>query len=315
MKNDTKQLQMTKGWAVALLATFCCLLWGSAFPCIKIGYQLFQIDASDTASQILFAGCRFFLAGLLVILFESIRNRSFLLPKRNAIPSILKLGMVQTVLQYLLFYMGLANTTAMKSSIITGSNVFLTILVAALIFRYEKLTGQKLLGCLFGFSGVILINLNGSGLDASMKLAGEGAIFLSALSHAFSAAMIKKYSKTESPVTLSGYQFLFGGILLILAGLIFGGHVHGFSGASTLLLLYLAFISAAAYTLWGILLKYNPVAKVSVYGFLNPVCGVLLSALLLQECSQAVGGRGLLALLLVCLGILTVNLPKKQPVP
>ncbi|MGN0287576.1 MAG: hypothetical protein ACI4B6_07905, partial [Atopobiaceae bacterium] len=28
---------------VALLATLACLLWGSAFPSVKIGYQLFGI--------------------------------------------------------------------------------------------------------------------------------------------------------------------------------------------------------------------------------------------------------------------------------
>ena len=35
----------------------CCALWGSAFPCIKIGYGLFGIPAHDSASQLLFAAC------------------------------------------------------------------------------------------------------------------------------------------------------------------------------------------------------------------------------------------------------------------
>lgn len=75
------------------------------------------------------------------------------------------------------------------------------------------------------------------------------------------------------------------------------------------LLLYMAFISAAAYTLWGILLKYNPVARVAVFGFMNPVFGVLLSALFLGESSQAFGLTGVAALLLVCVGIMIVNGP------
>lgn len=309
-KNMTSAL--TKSPMICLLAMFCCLLWGSAFPCIKIGYALFHITSDDVGSQTLFAGCRFTLAGILVIILGSILNRKILTPKKTSIPSILKLGMVQTVLQYLLFYIGLANTTGVKSSIITGSNVFLSILVAALIFKYETLTFSKIAGCLLGFAGVILINLNGTGLDAGMKLTGEGAVFLSALSYAFSSAMIKKYSREESPVVLSGYQFLFGGIVLTLAGVAFGGRLSGFTAPSLGLLLYMAFISAAAYTLWGILLKYNPVAKVSVYGFLNPVFGVLLSAFLLQESSQAFGLTGLAALLLVCLGIFIVNRTPKS---
>lgn len=48
-----KQEWMQKTVVVWFGALLCCLLWGSAFPCIKIGYRLFEVDAADTASQIL----------------------------------------------------------------------------------------------------------------------------------------------------------------------------------------------------------------------------------------------------------------------
>lgn len=306
MKHIQKNF-LTNTFVVTLLATFCCLLWGSAFPSIKIGYQLFDIAPNDTATLILFAGIRFFLSGILVILFESIRSRSFCVPRKTALPSIVKLGLVQTTLQYFLFYVGLANTTGVKSSIITGSNVFLTILVATFIFKFEKLTSVKILGCLLGFAGVVIINLTGTGFDSSIKLIGEGAIFLSALSYSFSASMLKKFSKNESTVVLSGYQFLFGGGVLMLLGACLGGSITQFTLPGLALLLYLAFISATAFTLWGVLLKHNPVTKVSVYGFMNPVFGVLLSAFLLKESNQAFGWQGIIALLLVCSGIFIVN--------
>ena len=41
---------------VVLSAVFCCVLWGSASPAIKIAYELFRIDASDTASRLVLAG-------------------------------------------------------------------------------------------------------------------------------------------------------------------------------------------------------------------------------------------------------------------
>ena len=78
------------------------------------------------------------------------------------------------------------------------------------------------------------------------------------------------------------------------------------------MLLYLALVSALAYSLWGILLKYNPVSRVTVFGFMNPVFGVLLSALLLGETGQASGVRSLLALVLVCTGICLVNTSSRQ---
>ena len=86
-----------------------------------------------------------------------------------------------------------------------------------------------------------------------------------------------------------------------------GGRVSGFTIPSSLLLLYMAMISAVAYSLWGILLKYNPVSRIAVFGFMNPVFGVILSALLLGENNQAFSLYGLAALILVSLGIFLVN--------
>lgn len=315
-KNDKlssgKGLDLTSLPLVCLIAAICCFLWGSAFPCIKIGYSLFHIASQDTASQLLFAGVRFSLAGVLVILSGSLMNRRLLLPSKASLGNICKLSLVQTVIQYLFFYIGLANTSGVKSSIIEASNVFFCILTASLLFHYERFTLAKLTGCLFGFAGVVLVNVAGTGMDFHMSLTGEGFILLSALSYSFSSVLIKKYSAQESPVTLSGYQFLLGGIVLTGCGIFLGGHLEGISAASVLLLLYMAFISAAAYSLWSILLKYNPVSRVSVFGFLNPLCGVILSALLLKEQNQAFSPAGFLSLVLVCLGIYVVNRPVRN---
>ena len=94
---------------------------------------------------------------------------------------------------------------------------------------------------------------------------------------------------------------------MCVIGLLMGGKVHGFAAASTCMLVYLAVVSSVAYSLWGILLKYNPVSKVAVFGFMNPVFGVILSALLLGEGAQAAGVKSLIALLLVSIGIYVVN--------
>lgn len=82
---------------------------------------------------------------------------------------------------------------------------------------------------------------------------------------------------------LSGYQFIAGGLILSLLGLLMGGRLQRISLAAVGILVYLAIVSAVAYSLWGMLLKYNPISRVAVFGFMNPVFGVLLSALLLKK--------------------------------
>jgi len=292
---------------VCLLAMICCILWGSAFPCIKIGYSLFEIPAGDTATQILFAGIRFTLAGILAIIFGSLIAKKPLLPEKGSYKKIALLSLFQTILQYLFFYVGLAHTTGVKSSIIKGAGVFITIIISALLFRFEKLTSKKIAGCIIGMAGVFIINVSGNTVDMNLTLLGEGFIFFSILANTMSSALIKIFSKDHNPVMLSGYQFTLGGIILTICGIIFGGRLTVVTSSGVFMLLYLALVSSVAYSLWSTLLKYNPVSKVSVFGFMNPVFGVILSAFLLGETEQAFSINALIALVLICTGIVIVN--------
>lgn len=292
----------------ALLALFCSALWGSAFPCVKIGYDLFGIDKASTPSIILFAGVRFFIAGIMVIIIGSVICKKPLVPKPAEIPKVMLLSLFQTILQYLFFYIGLANTSGVKSSVIEGMSVFVCILVSALIFRLEKLTLAKIAGCILGTAGIIAINLDSS-LVSDINFTGDGFILISTVAYAISSVLIKRFSADTDTMMLSGWQFLFGGAVMSIIGLLLGGRFeHGKIGVeAVLMLMYLAFISACAYSIWSLLLKYNPVSKIAVFGFMNPVCGVLLSAVLLGETEQAFRLESAAALVLISAGIFIVN--------
>lgn len=305
MNNKKKNIFSNPALA-CILAIFCSFLWGSAFPCIKIGYNLLEIESGNTASQILFAGIRFTIAGILAIIIGSAGSKKFLIPQKSSYLNIFKLCLSQTVIQYLFFYIGLANTTAVNSSIIKGSGTFITIIIACFIFRQERFTMPKLIGCALGFLGIVLLNI-GDGPAGGFRITGEGFILLANIAGAFSTAMIKNYSKTEMPVVLSGYQFTLGGIILTLSGIFMGGQLNRITPKGIAMLLYLAFISAAAYSIWGMLLKYNRLSKIAVYGFMTPVFGFLLSAVLLKESKNAFELKYIAALLLVCGGIFVVN--------
>lgn len=302
----SKENLLKKTWIVWIGAFICCTLWGSAFPSIKTGYHLFGIASDDSSSQILFAGSRFFLAGILAILFGSIQNRKILLPRRSALPKILLLSLFQTILQYIFFYIGLANTAAIKGSIINGSGSLFAILIACIFLRDEKMSVQKLTGCILGFAGLVIVNINGASLSLSFNPLGDSFMLISAISYALSSLLIKIFSKDENPVLLSGYQFMLGGLVMIIAGRGTHGAFGSVSAKGILLLIYMALISSVAYTLWGILIKYNSVSRIAVFGFMTPVMGVLLSALILRE-SDGLGVSCIAALALVCAGIYLVN--------
>lgn len=306
---EQKNKLMTNSLFVALAAMFCCALWGSATPFIKTGYKL-MLPENDVASTILFAGVRFFSAGIITVLIYSIARKKLLVPKRENMGAVATVSCFQTIIQYLFFYIGLANTTGVKGTVISGSNSFFSILFATLIFRQEKLTAKKLFACILGFTGIILINLNG--LSLNFNFWGDGFVLFSNMAYGVSGVLMKKFSRREDPVVISGYQFIMGGFVMILVGLLMGGVIVVTSIKAGLVLLYLALLSAVAYALWGMLLKYNPVSKVAIYSFMTPVFGVILSTLMLPESSSVSLLNLVAALVLICGGITIANYSKAE---
>ena len=296
---------------ILVAAVTANFLWGSAAPFIKLGYRFFSIASEDVMSQILFAGVRFTLAGVLTVLLGSILHRRILLPKRGSGGMIFALAVVQTVIQYVFFYVGLSRAPGFKASIIAPTSTFFALLIAALAYRQEKLTVKTILGCLIGFTGVVIVSLNGT-LDGAARLDGEGFLVLSAAAYGFSSVLIKRYSARENPIVLTGWQFILGGALMVLAALFGGGKLVAVSVEAWLIMLYLGFLSAVAYTLFSLLLQRHPVSRIVVFSFLNPVFGVLLSALLLDEAKILNIPRCLLAMVLVCIGVWIVNRPEKH---
>ena len=166
-----------------------------------------------------------------------------------------------------------------------------------------------------GFAGVVLVNLSSSTSGGfSFSLAGEGLVFASTFAAAMSSCLIQRFSAKHDPVLLSGWQFFVGGAVLLVVGLALGGRVMPADLAvpwpAVGLLAYMGFISAAAYSLWSLALAVNPVSRVAVFGFMNPVFGVLLSAALLGEGNVLNPMVTVGALVLVTCGIVAVNRPE-----
>ncbi|MBR5586580.1 MAG: EamA family transporter, partial [Clostridia bacterium] len=102
-----------------------------------------------------------------------------------------------------------------------------------------------------------------------------------------------------------------GGIVMIIIGALCGGEVVVSGGKAIAVLTYLSCLSAVAYSVWGVLLKHNPVSKVSIFSFTIPVFGVLLSSLLLAEQSNVSLINLIITLILVSSGIIMLNYKKE----
>ena len=259
-----------------LPAVLCTALWGSAAPCVKRGYGLFAVSADAPFSQLVFAGWRFALAGILVLLVTRLKGHR-IVPKRDEIKPILAISLFQSMLQYVCYYIGLSGTTGTKGSVLSGTQTFFALLLAHCLLPNDKLNRRKTLGCICGFAGVLALGLGGLN---GFNLTGDGLVLL-------------------------GWQLLIGGCFLLGVGTMGGGALGRVTLGGVLLLGYMIVLSAAAFTIWTALLGKFPVGKVSLFGFLIPVFGTLFSALVLGE--NIFTARNLAALVLVSGGIAVAN--------
>ena len=180
-----------------------------------------------------------------------------LTPRRLGEVALLGLG--QTTLQYVCYYIGLAHTTAVKTSILSSTLVFFSVLLAHFIYANDKLTPRRLLGCLIGFAGVVAVNFGAGAFDFHFSLMGEGLLLVSTFVGSVAAIYGRRLSQDMDATVMTGWQLLLGGLVLTAMGLAGGGHFASFSIGAGVLVVYLAAVSAVAFALWSLLLKHNPV--------------------------------------------------------
>ncbi|MEI7249474.1 DMT family transporter [Pectobacterium versatile] len=290
---------------VFFIATLCCLLWGSAYPAIKNGYELFHIADNDIPGKLVFAGYRFAFAGLLLLVLAVFSGRSIGRFQRGQLVQLTTLGIFQTSLQYVFFYIGLAYTTGVKGSIMNATSTFFSVLLAHYLYQNDKLNINKLAGCILGFAGVMVVNINSNGMNVGFTLLGDGFVVIAAFILSASTIYGKRISQTMDPTVMTGYQLAIGGIILTISGYCTGGTLIIPDWKAVLMLGYLILLSSIAFSLWSQLLKYNRVGMVAPFNFLIPVSGTLLSALFLNE--SILEWKYFFALVLVCSGIWLVN--------
>ena len=68
---------------VAVFALTAAVVWGWAYPLIKLGFKEFAITPDMTGGKMLFAGIRFCLSGLIILMVARTKRISFRLRKRS----------------------------------------------------------------------------------------------------------------------------------------------------------------------------------------------------------------------------------------
>ncbi len=288
-----------------LTAVLCTLLWGTAYPLIKLAYTDMNIVA--VSDKLLFAGLRFLIAGLMVFVVCFFMRKNVFDIEKSRAPKILLYSLLLTVFHYTFNYIGVGNASATKTSVLSACSAFLGVLLAPLFFKDEKLSINKILGCVVGAVGIIIVNL--SFFSGTFTFLGEGFVLIATLCSATGSLYGKVVSKGKI-FEVTAWQLFVGGIILCIVSLVFGAGI-AFGTKGVLELLFLAFVSAASFSLWTALLVYNDSGKIMIYNLLIPVFGTMWSYIILGE-QDILSPLYAISLVLICIGIVLVNISKKK---
>ena len=253
----------TNKYFAALMAVLACILWGSAFPVLKVTYAELQIAPDDISARMLIAGARFLLAGLMVFAAQRFLIGEGVGVPRDRLPSLFLLGLAQTGLQYFFFYNGVAVVSGIKSAILNAVGNFFVVLLAHFIYTNDRLNWGKVVGLIAGFAGIATANwVPGTALTWDFRLRGEGFMVLAGLTSAFGTFYAKRLGRSLNPIAVNAYQLSLGSLLLLLLGgpALAEGTLRP-SPLFWVLFIYSAFLSAAAFSIWYILLKHNKVGR------------------------------------------------------
>lgn len=255
-------------------------LWGSLFPCVKIGYSCLNINSSSVPEILMFAALRFLICGGLVCVYCLIRHKTTPKPILKDTINILWVGLFAIVLHYACTYIGLSSTDSSKTALLKQSAALIYVCFAFLIFKDEKFSIFKILGGMVGFLGIVAINFSRSAFSFSF---GDILILSASVCTVVSNVISRRLTKQCSSLWTTGISQFFGGAVLLVAGIALGGAFPQFTLKGGLVFAYICTASIISYTLWYYILKTTDLSKLFIIKFAEPLFACVFGAMLLNE--------------------------------
>lgn len=289
----------------ATLAIFATTLWGSAFAGAKIGFEYMP--------PIMLSGIRFMLAGILLIPMLFI----FKISLRTQLKHwrfMLIFGLVQTFLQYGLFYWGLDLVPAAIAAIVIGAGPLFIAIMAHFTLANDKLNIRKIVAIALGIAGVVSISFGDAlhGLNTPTFYKGIALLLISNIVGSYTNIMVVKKSAAISPIMLTLFANFTGGVLLFITSLFIEDATvltTHFPTEFYLAILWLAFIPAGAFSAWYYLLSLPnvKVSELNIWKFIIPIVGVVLSWWLIPN--EHPTANSILGITIISLSLLVLQLP------
>ncbi len=287
------------------LTLLVMLLWGSLFPVVKMGFNAY--DVVTVGDILLFAGVRFVICGLIIMIFSYFNDKTSYKNVKSKIPLIFLSGLFAIILHYAFTYVGLSYADSGKTALLKKVGVLIYVGLSPIFIRDDKFSIQKLAGAILGFLGIVA--MNSSAGSFSMNI-GDWLIIGASFCTVFSNVISKKVFKAVNPLSATGISQFFGGVMLLVIGKIMGGGMSFTLNAKAFIFVYMCFASIFGYCLWFWLLKDGELSKMFIIQFAEPIFAAIFGAILLGEDVFKI--QFLIAFILIFAGICISNINWKK---
>lgn len=251
---------------------FTIILWGSAFPMIKIALNDFSAES--------LSAFRLILATIILLPFVIIKKLPT--PELRDIPVIFILGFCGFVIYHTALNFGETLISAGISGILVSTTpIFSSAL--AYIFLKEHFSKWNWLSSLVAFIGISIISISKDDYT-TINVLGVFIILLASFSESLYFTFQKKYIEKYGFIAFTLYTIMASSPFLLIFIPEIINDIHGATFTSIVSVLYLAiFPTIIPYVLLAYIVKSVGVSDATMSLYLTPIVSLLLSYLLLDE--------------------------------
>ncbi len=311
---DKKKLVAPSAAVITAAAILTNVIWGTPFKLIKVMNTELGIDRTLLGDQYIgqvlsVISIRFVLAGLMTLIFAMCIGQNILKVTKKQWGDVVLMGLVSTTAAYFFFNIGNVNiSSTINSTILAQSTIFFAVILAHFAYKNDKLTTKKSVALIIGFAGLTISQIKGGASLTdlfSFSFTGEGFMLIYGLLAALATMLAKKLGSTLNSFVMTGWNLVIGGAALLVIGLFMGGDLSliTWTPLGITLLIILAAASAIPFSLWYWCAQYANLSELSVYKFIMPISGSILSVILGEKFTAPL----LVGLALVCLSIIMMN--------
>lgn len=297
---------VNKKTIIILCAIIVMILWGSLFPFVKWGFLEFEISSNNIPDVLLFAGLRFLISGailtVLSLLFVKKEEVVKQLKNKNVLLAIGLVGLFSIILHYTCTYISLTSTDSSNLALLKQSGVLVFVCFSFLFIKEDKFSINKVIAAVLGVVSIVIVNIESLSIMLSI---GTVLAIASSLCTVIANVVLKKYLSKISPCFITGLSQLFGGLVLTIIGLSFGGSLATFSVTGLFISIYIIVATIVSYGLWYATVQKYDLSKLFIVKMLEPLFACVVSALL--PIGAILKWNHLVALLIVGMAIIVSN--------